>query len=193
MKHFLRHSISSKQRNAHYPPNENEVQSLISYLKEKGLDPVLVGSMALIKHLKPSTEEMVNENLMTQDIDVFIKSSLPNPPVGWRRDRESLGVISWISPSGGYVDFLEANHNYPDGIRNPPEIGKDNESEKTGYPVADLVSVYIMKLNSHREKDLYDLVRLAKRVGIPKELSRYKLNKVQKDTLSLIELWIANG
>ena len=190
MKNFLRRSISNRNGNTHYPPNEREIQSLIDYLKENGLDPILVGSMALVKHLKPSREEMLNENLMTKDIDVFITSSPPNPPAGWRRDRQSLGVISWISPSGGYVDFLEANHYYPDGNRNPTQIGKDLESEKIGCPIADLVSVFLMKLNSHREKDLFDLVRLVKKVGIPKELKRQPLNRAQKDTLSLIELWI---
>lgn len=80
-----------------------------------------------------------------------------------------MGIISWIAPSGGYVDFLEANHIYPSGSQNPSEINKDPEPEHNGLPVADLISIFQMKLNSPREKDLFDLIALAKKLGIPKK------------------------
>jgi hypothetical protein len=117
----------------------------------------------------------------------------PNPPNGWRRDGKSIGVISWISPMGGYVDFLIAGQNFPDNNKNLKKIGKDPESEKMGCPVADVLSVFLLKLNTYRNKDLQDLINLALKIGIPKEIERQVLNPTQKDNLTIIKLWLAHN
>lgn len=105
-------------------------------------------------------------------------------------ERRKIGLISWISPSGGYVDFLVAGHRFPDNNINPMKIGVDVKSMEAGCPIADVASLFQLKLNSFREKDLTDLVALARKVGIPREIYRFKLNKTQQDNLTLVDLWI---
>lgn len=188
---FLRDSRDKLKDKTHIPPTDKEVESLIIYLQEKGVDPVIVGSVAVIKHLKQKGKNFKDDSLdMTKDLDLFVSSSLPNPPTGWRRDLESIGVISWISPSGGSVDFLIAEHRFPNNLKNPKKIDKDPESVLMGCPVADLRSIFELKLNSDREKDLTDLLVLARRLGIPKGLHQQPLNQTQKDNLKLVTLWI---
>lgn len=190
---YLKQSRSKMVGQPHRPPTDGELESLITYLQEKGLDPIIVGSIALIKHLKPTFKEIEDGSVrLTQDIDLFVSAALPNPPMGWRHDMGSIGVQSWIAPSGGYVDFLVAGHSFPDSTKNPKKIDKDAESEKMGCPVADIVSLYVLKLNSFREKDLLDLIALARKVGIPKELSQRPLNNTQKDNLSILKLWLSH-
>ncbi|MBA2368117.1 MAG: hypothetical protein H0V82_03730 [Candidatus Protochlamydia sp.] len=158
------------------------------------MNPVIVGSMALIKHLKPTYQELNDDEIrLTNDLDLFIsQNNLPNPPIGWRRDLAACGVVSWIAPSGGYVDFLIAGHSFPDNTKNPKKIGIDPESEKMGCPTADLVSIYLLKLNSFREKDLFDILGLARKLGIPKEIERVLLNSTQKDNLDIVKLWLSH-
>ncbi|NGX42223.1 MAG: hypothetical protein K940chlam7_00500 [Chlamydiae bacterium] len=191
---YIRKSIENNENKTHRPPTESEIRFLFKHLRENDLDPIIVGSIALIQHLRPSKEDYGDEGFRyTQDIDIFVSSSLPRPPPAWRRDHESLGVVSWISPSGGYIDFLEAGHIYPSGHRNPYHIDKDLDSIADGLPVADLASIFVMKLNSDRVQDLTDLVNLAKKRGIPKDLARKKLNEQQKENLESIKIWIGNG
>lgn len=88
--------------------------------------------------------------------------------------------------------FLVAGHTFSDNTKNPQKVGKDSESEKMGCPVADIVSIYLLKLNSYREKDLTDLLAFARVVGIPKELDHLRLNKTQKANLSMVKIWISH-
>lgn len=188
---FLRKSRDDLKNNAYIPPTGKEVEELIVYLQEKGVDPVIVGSLAVIKHLKQKGNDFDDNSLAkTKDIDVFVSSSLPAPPHGWRRSTESVGVISWISPTGGHVDFLIAEQRFPNNLKNPKKIGKDPESILMGCPVADLRSIFELKLNSDREKDLQDLLILARRLGIPKDLQPSLLNQTQRDNLEIVTLWI---
>lgn len=192
---YLKHSRNQADGTSKVPPNGKEVEELISYLRENGLDPIIVGSVAIVSHLRLTSQELKNQNFRhTVDVDFFVSKMLPNVPLGWRRDMQSIGVHSWISPTGGYVDFLIAGHRYPDNNQNPKEIGKDPESLKIGWPVADIVSLFQLKLNSYREKDILDLVALARKVSIPeKHLKMLKLNETQLNNLELIKLWIKQG
>ena len=88
------------------------------------------------------------------------------------------------------MDFLMAGHMFPCGRKNPQKIDKDPKSEAMQCPVADIASLFLLKLNSMREKDLTDLVELAQKVGIPKTLKNQSLNEVQKENLQLVRLWI---
>ena len=191
---YLNKSRSKINEGPHVPPTVIEIEQLMTFLQEKGLNPVIVGSMALIKHLKPTYQELNEDAIrLTNDVDLFIsQNNLPTPPPGWRRDLASAGVISWIAPSGGYVDFLIAGHSFPDNTRNPKKIGIDPESEKMGCPTADLASLYLLKLNSFREKDLFDILGLARKIGIPSEIERMSLNSTQKDNLEIVKLWLSH-
>lgn len=184
---FLRRSRVKRERTEHIPPTGQEVEELISYLREKGVDPVVVGSLAVISHLDIASQSVVGP---TKDLDLFISEQLPDPPPRWRRDARSIGLISWISPSDGYVDFLVAEHRFPDNSRNLKTIAKDPRSEMMGWPFADLLSLFLLKLNSPRPKDFTDLLLLAKKVGIPKDLERQRLDDQQRENLELIRLWI---
>lgn len=187
-KGYLKRCRSDPSKGVHIPPTAQELCDLMSYLQEEGVDPVIVGSAAIIKHLNPS--RLSDDKFrLTQDIDIFISNVLPDPPAGWRRDSKSIGVNSWISPTGGYVDFLLAGQPLPDNHRIPSRIGKDSESSDMGCPVADVVSIFLMKLNSYRDKDLTDLVLLARKVGIPKSLRTGRLSREQRDNLNLVEIW----
>src|SRR3954462_14926840 len=92
---------------AQTPPTANEVKLLISYLRGQGVNPVIVGSVRVFHHLRATTRDY----RPTVDLDLFIDKPLPAPPEGWRKDPEA-GIDSWISPSGGYVDFLLRGHQF---------------------------------------------------------------------------------
>jgi hypothetical protein len=195
------------------PPNALEVANLIAYLRQKGLDPIIVGSVAMLLHLSKkrlqnnaSAVESVhdieiflevphepdyfeNKYRLTKDVDFYISKNIPPPPSGWRKDRESIGVESWISPNDGFVDFLIKGQRFPHSLPTPQKIEKDPEFEKLGLPVASLQSLFALKLNSERVKDTEDLLNLAKQIGIPK-FPENSLNPVQKENLNLIEIWM---
>lgn len=188
---FLKESRDKLKGDMHVPPTDKEVEELVVYLQEKGADPAIVGSAAVIKHLKHKDPNFKDDSFhLTKDIDIFVSSSLPNPPFGWRYDLKSPGVISWISPSGGYVDFLIAGHRFPNDLKNPKKIDKDPESVLMGCPIAALRSIFELKLNSDREKDLTDLLILARRIGIPNDLQQQPLNQTQRENLNLVNLWV---
>lgn len=191
---YLKHCRSDIEKGKqHIPPTTREIDNLISYLNEKDLNPIIVGSLAIVQHLNFSLQELEREDFRpTEDIDIFV-SSLPHaPPSGWRRDYQSIGVISWISPSGGYVDFLEAGQKFPDSQKNLTKVKKDPNSENMGLPTADLSSLFQLKLNSSRVKDIQDLIFLSERVGIPDEIEKKNLNELQKENLAFIRLWLEN-
>lgn len=200
---FLRQSRNSTSNQGHIPPNLEEVNILIEYLSEKGLDPIIVGSVAVYTHLRKKRsypkislvrqvdiaielKEDVTSFGFTKDIDLFISKKLPPPPPCWKVDKASLGVPSWISPSNGYVDFLIAGHIFPDNSKNPMKIEKDAELLEMGCAIADLKSLFLLKLNSSRPKDFTDLLALAHIIGIPGKL--IPLNETQKENLELLEI-----
>jgi hypothetical protein len=191
---YISQSRDIQLEESHYPPSAREMEILIEYLQSEGVDPIIVGSVAIVKHLN---QKIINSSeastyRRTEDLDLFIKKQIPKPPIGWRIDRAAIGVVSWISPSGGYVDFLIAGQNFPDNSKNPMNIGKDPESVKMGCPIADVLSLFIMKLNSFREKDMTDLLTLSLKLGIPNELERQALNHTQRENLSLLKMWLAH-
>lgn len=170
------------------PPSSDEVQELLAYLKDFGVTGVIVGSAAILKHLGDQGELDVSKDFRpTSDLDIFINRSLPkNPPPGWSVDKEAIGVPSWISPTGGYVDFLQAGMEFPGGRKNPSKIGIDESV--SDLPVADVPSIFRLKLNSERNKDLMDIIALARKTGVPKDLG--KLNQQQKENLQMVEQWL---
>ncbi len=104
-----------RKRKTNSPPSAEEIETLISYLKTNGLDPIIVGALAVVSYLKPS------------------------------------------------------NNN---------------------WPIADLTSPFLLKLNSFRDKDLFDLVVLANKVGIPHQLKNKTLNETQRNNLETVQLYL---
>src|SRR5262249_36510929 len=119
----------------------------------------------------------------------FVSKEPSLPPLGWKQDKNSK-ELSWISPSGGYVDFVISGKTRKDGSKNMEKVGKDPESAAMGCPVADLQTVFVMKLNSDRGKDISDLLSLARRVGIPNNLEKEELNSTQVKNLELVKQWV---
>ena len=109
---------------------------------------------------------------------------MPTLLYGWKVDPSAIGLVSWISPSGGGVDFLHSGDELPDGRVVPQAVPITDSLE---FPIADLSSIFKMKLNSFREGDIKDLSILAKKCGIP-ELG--KLNKQQKENLDYLKIII---
>lgn len=165
------------------PPTMEEIESIMEYLRQEGCKPTIVGSAAIAFHLGPDAD---TDFRPTSDLDIFVKGVLPPPPVGWRADPQALGVPSWISPTGGHVDFLPAGHEFPGGRKNPSDIGQD--TSVSTLPVSDVASIFRLKLNSERNKDLMDLVALARKTGIPETLG--KLNAQQRENLDFLRIWL---
>lgn len=168
------------------PPQFEETEWLIKYLQDEGLKPVIIGSSAVIAHLGIPEDRIEQDFRTTKDLDVVVRGRIPEPPAGWRRDYDSPGVVSWISPSGGYVDFLKPGMEFPGGQRVP---ALSTAPESATLPVADLQSIFKMKLASFRETDISDLLMLARRGGVP---TLSGLSRLQKENLEYLQLILAN-
>lgn len=172
---------------AHVPPTAEETKFLIKYLRDLGLKPAIVGSVGILRHL--GSVDPKNDFRPTVDLDVWV-TKVPAPPKGWSRDHESIGVESWISPSGGYVDFMTPGHEFPGGTTNPKSIAYDPASAETDYPVAHWLDLLKMKLNSMRSKDLSDSIALIRKMkAIPSTKELGKLTQTQKENLDLVTQW----
>jgi hypothetical protein len=168
---------------AHVPPSHKEVHDLMRHLKANGIKAAIAGSVGILHHVDLDASKF----RPTHDLDIWVNQDPGNPPPGWRRDPESIGLVSWISPSGGYVDFMRAGDEFPGGTVVPRSIDVSAEFE---HPVAGWKSLLAMKLNSMREKDLADsiaLVRQLGRVPSPRELG--KLTVTQRENLDLVGTW----
>ena len=167
------------------PPSDEEVRELIAYLRKFGVNPVIVGSVGIFHHLTLAAHKF----RPTVDLDVFTHRKVPAPPPGWTKIKDSIGVESWRSPSGGVVDFLEKGHEFPGGSKNPSKVEIDPKSP-TDYPVAAVVELFKLKLNSMRSKDMTDAVALAKAVGgVPGDAAFGKLNRTQRENLNMLRIW----
>lgn len=168
----------------HVPVSAEELSELIGYLRQHGITPAIVGSAAAFFHLGSDPTAF----RPTTDVDIHVNRPLPPPPPGWFRDPEAVGIVSWISPSYGYVDFLEAGDEMPGGFRIPRRVRVAPDSAPD-FPVAALEEVLKMKLASLREKDLLDCVSIARRLGLPpKEV--LGLNPQQAENYDLVKIWI---
>ena len=166
----------------HVPPTADEIRELVAHLSGIGIRAVLVGSAAIFHHMGGSAHDF----RPTVDVDLFVSKDPGEPPEGWSRDLEAVGLKSWISPSGGLVDFLIARHELPGGIHVPSSVAS---SSSDGIPVASTTDILLMKLNSMREKDLLDAVAFARKVGLPPK-DKLRMNKTQAENYDLVRLWI---
>lgn len=180
-------ALQEEEAGVHTPPTPDEARQLIDYLRGKGLKPAVVGSAAVFHHLANTS---VKDFRPTVDLDIHVDKKLPPILPGWRRDPEAIGIDSWISPTGGYVDFLAKGHRFVGGGATPSV--KVSRSSTAEYPVAEPEDVIRMKLNSMREKDVSDVVTLVKAMGDPTILDRLgRLNRTQAENLVLVKQWVA--
>ena len=149
---------------------------------------MIVGSIAVIRHLQLTIED-INARIFrpTQKLELFISQKLPAPPSGWQLNQSPVGLTSWISPTGGIVDFLTARDIFPGDLYS---VGKDPESVTMGCPVADVQTLFLIKLNSDKERDLLDLLLLACKLGIPKDLDNLLWTLQQRKSLEFVRRWV---
>jgi hypothetical protein len=172
----------------HFPPSPEESKELINFLRQQGLNPAIVGSVGVLRHLKTGQGFRP-----TVDLDIWVSRAPKTILPGWRQDPEAVGVISWISPSGGYVDFLLPNQQVGGEAKTPRTLNIDKASQDTDYPVADILSLLYLKLNSNRPKDMSDTMELVKALGkVPKSEELGKLNRTQTSNLDLADKWFAS-
>jgi hypothetical protein len=173
-----------ENEDVHVPPTKEEVHSLLAHLGLHGLKPAIAGSVGILQHLGDID---VNGFRPTVDVDVWVSKDPGEPMEGWHQDPEAPGVPSWISPSGGYVDFLIGGHEFPSGEKAPSHVDVDTSFE---LPVVSLKHLLAMKLNSMREKDLADCIALVRKIGrVPSKLELGKMNNTQKENLDLVAHW----
>lgn len=169
------------------PPSPAEVRSLIQYLRSKGVAPVIVGSAAAFYHFGGDAKAF----RPTVDVDIHVRKKLPLPPDGWRRDPTAIGTQSWISPSGGTVDFLVGKDELPGGIKIPAIINVHQaDDEDPDFPVAQIHDVLWMKLNSVREKDLFDAVAIVRKHGLPPK--KKGMTQQQAENYDLVQMWVTS-
>jgi hypothetical protein len=171
-----------------FPPSSAEIEILIPFLQLQDLDPVIIGSIAVVKHLKITDQDIQQREFRpAHALEIFVIKSPQEIPEGWKICNEILDGLVWISPSGGFVIFSIMGTRLSDGSDYFPSIVKDLESVAMNCPVADVSTLFKMKLNSNLVKDLYDLMCLTRRVGIPKNLEDVELNKMQAKNLDFLK------
>lgn len=184
----VRNVLVESEVTTHVPPDSGETKSLLAYLSGLGIDAVIVGSVGVLHHVKDQKNYRP-----TVDLDLFVRLGEKEmahirPPEGWKRDTTAPGVISWVSPKGGYVDFLTAGQAFSDGAVNPLTVEVDPSSKD--YPVAQAVELFRMKLKTMRDKDMSDAMSLARALGgVPTDEELGDLTQTQEENLGLVRQW----
>lgn len=167
-----------------HPPTEEEVGFMLGHLRRHKVNPVIIGGAAASHYAKPE----IWNGRKVKDLDVFVSRTPPLPPKDWDIDREAPGITSWVSPSGGKVDFMTAGYEFPGGWERAPRRVAANQ--RMGVPVAAFADLFRMKLNSLRHNDLNDLIAMVRSAGrVPTEDELGKLNSRQRENLELVRLW----
>ncbi len=165
------------------PPSSLELEVLISHLSEHGVDFVIADTLAAIKHLELSLEDIHNRLYRPMStVVLFISQKQPPPLTNWQEIEDDFEHALWASPSQGYVKFCK--------IENIKNIAQDPESKESKCPVVDFTTLFKMNLNCGQERDLLDLLSLARVVGIPEGLESEPLNDYQNITLNLVKRWL---
>ena len=197
-KYFAAFLIESRIRNPFVeyeqlikiPPTADELEELIIFLQNKYLDPVIMGTLAVMKHLVVTPADIKNRTYRPiQTIDLLV-SKLPEQLLdGWQLDKDSSLKLCWISPSQGYVKFFNFKDEFPLELEKISTAVKDQESVLMNCPVADVETLFRMKLNSGKERDMLDLMMLTRKVNIPKDIELKLWNDVQRKKLEFLRHW----
>jgi hypothetical protein len=87
------------------------------------------------------------------------------------------------------VDFLVGDHEFPGGTKTPSRIDVVQKGE---FPVGTDLALLKLKLNSMREKDLFDAIALVRRIGrVPSVKELGALNSTQRENLKMVQTWLA--
>jgi hypothetical protein len=176
----------SKSDGVNFPPTYDELQKLFAYLRKNNVNPAIVGGVGVLQHIGP-----VSDFRPTVDVDIWVDEV---PPIldEWSRDRSSVGITSWISPSGGVVDFIVPGQEFSGDSKAPYAIEIDQGIE---FPVGSKMSLMWLKLNSVRPKDISDLIALARSMGhVPHEgdFRQFgKMNVTQRENLDMVRRWVS--
>lgn len=180
----IRNPFVEFEQSVKIPPTHQELEELVSILQRADLDPIIVGTLAVIKYLSVTPEDLqARVYRPIQTIDFVIAKDLPAPPLGWKCDQETR---SWISSEGGHVNFFLIG----DLFSEERNMGKDLESVEMDCPIADVESLFLMKLSTRRERDIGDLMMLAKKVGIPQDIHEKLWNSTQQKNLEFLKHWV---
>jgi len=177
----------AESQDVHVPPSAGEAIQLIRFLKDAGVKPLVIGSVGVLSYLNVDPTKNFRP---TVDLDLWVEKVPRQLPRGWTIDHEAIGVDSWVSPSGGTVDFIVPGQKFPSGGRSPKSINANPDFVDTDFPVADWVDLVKLKLNSVREKDLADVIALVRAMGrVPSPTELGSLNGDQRDNLDLVKKW----
>lgn len=168
-----------------FPPSEQEISSLIEFLLSKNLDPIIVGSIAVIRYLDLPKQNDQKYRL-TSSLEILISSPLSSPLDSWKVKDSPSPIISWISPSGGKVDFFQVNDVFPISLT-PYSVEKDKESVIAQCPIASPKSLLLLKLSSNEPRDMLDATLLIDEIGFPRDLEAYFWTSLQKENFQLIK------
>lgn len=147
-------------------------------------------SVAVVKHLNLTNEEIHLRNFRpTYALDLLIFRKIPSPPPNWQVKMQTSDGVSWLSTTGGQINFLMAKDTFPEGFIKTNSIGRDPESVRVGCPIVDVKTLFIMKLNSSLEVDMSELMTLARKTKIPKEIEKELWTNRQKKNLEFIRSW----
>lgn len=168
------------------PPTSQELEELITFLHQIGLDPVIVGTLAVMKHLVVTPDDIQTRIYRPiQTIDLLLPMIPQQLPQGWQVSKESSPTIFWASPSQGYIKFLKFEDEFPEN----QNVVKDIDSVESSCPVADVETIFKMNLNSRKERDIGDLMMLTKRFGFPKNIEKHLWNQMQRKNLEFLQAW----
>lgn len=181
------------ENNTCFPPTSEELEEIIFYLSSNDLVPVIIGSVAVIKYLNITRKDVrAGDFRLTNKLELFVSGNLPSPLSCWQFKERFKGRCSWISPIGSVIDFFNKKNVLFGDSGARFSIGIDSESASQGCPVADVATLFIIKLNNFKIRDLQDLLYLALKTGIPKNLDKLLSNSRQRKNLTFIRKWIEN-
>ena len=177
------YSLNESEDITPVPPTFQELEMILSYLKANNADFAIIGSVAIVKHLELTADDYYQPIFRpTKCLEILISTPTPKPPKGWKLDEE---MEAWFTSKNHYVKFFSTNSFFPN---KEMKIGKDSESFETGCPIADVLTLSQINLNSGRVKDLLEIVTLWRKVGIPENLEQKLWSAKQLKHLELIKL-----
>jgi hypothetical protein len=161
---------------------------IIIYLQQLGLEPVIIGTLASIKHLKISEDDIRNRLFRPAPfIELFVNKKPMHALNGWKIEERAEGLF-WISPSGGYAVFR-----MPEDLSHLftffESLEKDSESLEMECPLASLSSVFKINLNSEYSNDLSEILTLVRRIGIPEGIEENLRTATQKKNFQMLKHW----
>ena len=173
------------------PPTGEDLAAVMTYLKQRHADPLIIGSIAVIKHLLVTNEDIRRRIYRpTNRLEIIISGDLPPPPFGWSLKNNTKSPPTWVSPDGSRVDLFHGKDLFSEICEKLLTLNQDAESARMECPVADVKTLFFIKLELFSPRDLYDLLLLARKLGIPKKLNDLLSTPRQRKNLMFIRHWI---